>query len=89
MQVLNKKNAEVSRYFAPSGIHYTAENSSKNALHNMNTIEQTLLKGTINDRPLTNKERAILEQNYKYGLISSQVGLTYDLPEQDDKPFTW
>lgn len=94
MQVLNKKNAEVSRYFTPSGIHYTAENSSKNALHNMNTIEQTLLKGTINDRPLTNKERAILEQNYKYqsnmyGLISSQVGLTYGLPEQEGKPFTW
>lgn len=92
--VLNTKTGETKRYFAPAGIHYSAENSSSDALYNMNEIEQVLINGKLNGKPLTNKQRAILEENYIYysnmqGMTESQVGLDYSTPTKNNEPTIW
>lgn len=92
--VKNNKTNEVDRYFAPRGINYTAENSSNNALSNMNSIEGVLSSGTLNGKPLTQEQRAFLENQYQYqsnnyGMINSQVGIVSETPKNSPSPYTW
>lgn len=92
--VLNKTNGEIKRYKAPAGIHYTAENSSTNALHNMKTIEETLMSGTLNGKPLTEAQITFLNNLYRqnsnmYGMINSQIGMRHDIPTVNNNPSSW
>ena len=92
--VKNNKANEVSRYFAPRGINYSAENSSNNALSNMNNIEGVLSSGTLNGKPLTQEQRAFLENQYQYqsnnyGMINSQVGIVSETPKNSPSPYVW
>lgn len=92
--VTNYETGQTKRYFTPRGIHYRAENSSDDALHNMHIIEDALYSGKINGKPMTDRQRTILENKYNYysnmyGMIDSQVGLDYGTPTQSNTPYTW
>lgn len=94
IMILNKKTSEVKRYKAPAGIHYTAEIGSSNALDNMKSIEDVLHSGKLNGKILTDRQEAILKDEYRYysnmyGMINSQVGLNHSLPTQGDTPTSW